>query len=613
MIYRKDIQILRGLAVLLVVLFHLGISGFHSGFLGVDVFFVISGFLMAVLYSQNEKKLFFRKRAFRLLPAYFVTIISTVLAATVIVTPNEFNQVFNQSIYADVFASNIGYWMKNSYFSKAEFNPLLHLWSLGVEIQYYLIIPILFFLFRKSKLFFWVIFSCSIVSCFKMVEISPKTSFFMMPMRLWEFLIGYFIAKFLTTNGNIKTTPLRQNIGSFFFLVILAIPLFEVKESFDFITGHPGFIALGITISTGIVLAFGVNNQFEKSPFGTLLELIGKYSYSIYLVHYPIIVLYLYEPFSGTNIQINNINDLIYLIIFISIASYVMHDCVETKLRYFKKTRFILLIFPISIILITGVGYGLQRNIMYSNDELLIFDSFKDRDTYRCGKIFRFMNPGSITCEITENNTNSMHNIMLLGNSHADSIKTAFAHTASLMGTGLFFLVPNNPLMNNSNIDSNDVVTEAIKHDISTIVMHYSNSAISVSEINKLVTVAQNNNILVSFIMPVPVWKQNVPKALWENHNANKPLQVQTKKDYQNKTGLLKKDLLDIKSTNFRLYEVDNYFCNEACAIVDSLGKPLYFDSGHLTLTGSNKLLGLFEYIINDSKSYKKRCDSRGI
>jgi len=127
--YRKDIQILRGIAVLLVVLYHLGIGGFNSGFLGVDVFFVISGFLMAVLYDQNKKMEFFKKRSLRLLPAYFVTIAATVVASILIVTPNEYNQVVEQSVYADLFASNIGYWMQNSYFSRSEFNPLLHLWS----------------------------------------------------------------------------------------------------------------------------------------------------------------------------------------------------------------------------------------------------------------------------------------------------------------------------------------------------------------------------------------------------------------------------------------------------------------------------------------------------
>ena len=127
MTYRKDIQILRGIAVLLVVLFHLEMAGFASGFLGVDVFFVISGYLMAMMYQPQHKVAFFLKRAKRLLPAYFVTIGATVFGATLLVTPNDYQQVVNQSWFAVLFASNIGFWSENSYFDKAAFKPLLQI------------------------------------------------------------------------------------------------------------------------------------------------------------------------------------------------------------------------------------------------------------------------------------------------------------------------------------------------------------------------------------------------------------------------------------------------------------------------------------------------------
>ena len=135
--YRNDIQMLRGVAVAFVVLFHLEIAGLASGFLGVEVFFVISGFLMAILYKEGEIKKFFQRRANRLLPAYFVTVILTLLLSIIFILPPELKQVSEQSIFSLFFANNFGFWMQNSYFSKTEFNPLLHLWSLGVEIQFY--------------------------------------------------------------------------------------------------------------------------------------------------------------------------------------------------------------------------------------------------------------------------------------------------------------------------------------------------------------------------------------------------------------------------------------------------------------------------------------------
>lgn len=178
MTYRKDIQILRGIAVLLVVLYHLQVSFIKSGFLGVDVFFVISGFLMAILYDLNDKKKFFFRRGKRLLPTYYMIILLTLAVSIFITIPNEFYQVVKQSIYATFFSSNIGFWMQNSYFNKSNFNPLLHLWSLGVEIQFYLIVPLLYWIFQKSKILLPLVLLLSILACFFMVGVSPKTSFF---------------------------------------------------------------------------------------------------------------------------------------------------------------------------------------------------------------------------------------------------------------------------------------------------------------------------------------------------------------------------------------------------------------------------------------------------
>ena len=169
--FRSDIQILRGLAVVYVVLFHLGLKSIQSGFLGVDVFFVISGFLMATLYDGTDKKEFFLRRAKRLLPAYYTTILATLVSSFIINTPSESNQVAIQAILGSSFLSNVGFWLQNSYFSKAEFKPLLHLWSIGVEIQFYLIIPILAYFFAKTRYFLIIILTASMALCFAVLQI----------------------------------------------------------------------------------------------------------------------------------------------------------------------------------------------------------------------------------------------------------------------------------------------------------------------------------------------------------------------------------------------------------------------------------------------------------
>ena len=108
---RQDIQIMRALAVLLVVMFHLQTPGLASGFLGVDIFFVIGGFLMALLYQHGKAIDFYRRRAQRLLPAYFFVVIATLLTSALITLPTEQEQMADQGIYASMFSSNIGFWM----------------------------------------------------------------------------------------------------------------------------------------------------------------------------------------------------------------------------------------------------------------------------------------------------------------------------------------------------------------------------------------------------------------------------------------------------------------------------------------------------------------------
>lgn len=611
MTYRKDIQILRGIAVLLVVFYHFGIFGFDSGFLGVDVFFVISGFLMAILYDKNHKLSFFKKRALRLLPAYFATILVTVLAAIIITTPNEFHQVFNQSIYANFFLSNIGYWAQNSYFSKAEFNVFLHLWSLGVEIQFYLIIPILFYFFQLHKALFWLLLIGSIALCFMMIGISAKTSFFMMPLRLWEFLIGFGIAYYLIPNGKPKVGSSWGGVGLF---VIIAIPLFDINgQSSSIFNGHPAIYALLISLATSFVLLFGIGN-IQYSVFGNVLEKIGQYSYSIYLVHFPVVVLFLYTPFSGTQLQIEHLSDLIWILVITAVLSYFLYHLVEIKLRKIYHIKAVLWLAPVLVFGLVLIGNSVQKQF-FSDKQFKIAEAFSDRSAYRCGKIFRLFNFADKICLIG-NNKDTQNNILLVGNSHADSIKQAFVDSANKNKITTYFVVENTPLMGDSKskkldafsllkggvMDAYDVIDEALSHQVNHIVLHYSHNSISVNTIKLLVKLANKKDIFVSFIMPIPTYKAHIPKALWDYEQYNKALPIQTKADYQRKMSGFLKSLTQIKTANFKIYEVAHYFCDEKCRITADDDKPFYFDKTHLTLTGASVLSALFDQIVLEHK-----------
>lgn len=588
--FRSDIQILRGLAVAFVVLFHLETAGLASGFLGVDVFFVVSGFLMAILYQpgQGATKKFFDRRAKRLLPAYFATVAFTLFASIFIVLPSELGQVVEQSIYSLFFANNIGFWMQNSYFSKTDFNPLLHLWSLGVEIQFYLIVPLLVWFFRKSKLFLPIALVGSFAACIFIVGISPKTSFFMMPLRVWEFLIGFAAAYYLTVNGSVKYKNLNA-IGIIGLIALIAIPFINVDgQSLNRMLGHPSLYALGVSIATLAVIGFGLPEMIKESFIGKVFAKIGNYSYSIYLVHFPIIVLYLYEPFSGTILYPERYIDKFILLVLIIFISILMHKYIETK-----KISSVVKVYIgslASVFLLIGVATAAPK-MMYNTKEQNIFSGLEDRAPYRCGKMIRITEPSAISCKINSEDFNK--SVLLVGNSHADSIKKAFSDVASQNKINTYFLVSNTPLMDNS-ISPERLIKEAKSRGVHHIVLHYSPNALKLETTEKLLKIAEMNAVKVDLILPVPVYKDSIPKLLYlgELEKINKDDYIAEHKSYFEQINKLKS-----KFKNFNVFEVHQALCKTDCAVETSDHKPYYFDSNHLTLTGSDQLKTVFDKI----------------
>ena len=604
MVYRQDIQVLRGISVLLVVLYHLDFSWLKSGFLGVDVFFVISGFLMCLLYDKHNKQKFFERRAKRLLPAYLATILVTLIAASLIVAPLEFKQVAQQSGFALFFSSNIGFWLQNSYFSRSEFNLLLHLWSLGVEIQFYLIVPLLFWIFSKIKHSLFIILAGSLLGCFLLVELSASTAFFMMPARLWEFLIGYAVAAHMTNRGAI----IRHRygwLGGTGLVVMLCIPFMPVDgEARSFVFGHPGLNALGVALATAAVLAFGLPSCLERTRVFKFLERLGTYSYSIYLVHFPVIVLYLYEPFNGTILKTTEIADTFILAALITALSYLMYRFVESPVRSTNRMGLKFSSASLVIVVCGLVGFQYQK-LIYSDQEMRIFNAWEDRAPFRCGKSARFIHPLEMSCELNKTPEPSDRRVLLVGNSHADSIKQTFVSVAQKNNVGVHFIAHNNALMRGG-ASPEKVVQLALDKDIDLIVLHQSQLVIEPEIIQKLVQLAGKQYIPVSMIMPIPTWDRHILEALYANIRLGEELPSQTLAQYRESIENVRGPLTSIKSRGFDFYEVGDVFCQPECKIVDEEGYPLYFDSHHLTITGSQYLSEIFATVISNTFKHEE-------
>ena len=337
------------------------------------------------------------------------------------------------------------------------------------------------------------------------------------------------------------------------------------------------------------------------------MEILGKYSYSIYLVHFPVIVLYLYQPFSGTNLKPSSLAQTFVLLSITLVLSMLMYHFVENPGRFGKKTNNKKvknkktnnwwLAAPILVLTLSLIGSNLQQS-KFAENELLIFNAWNDRSPYRCGKLFRVVEPKSISCEITKNLEKPDNRIMLVGNSHADAIKTTFASVAEEQNISVRFMVSNLPLMPKG-IKPEKVLQEALSRNITKVVLHYSSGGINLPGIREFVNLAKNDGIEVAFIMPVPTWDKHIPQALWEHAKFNKNLPIQTLEDYESANQDVYQKLSSFDSDNFKIYQLGDIFCQENCSILSGSGKPLYFDEGHLTLTGSEELRILFHSIMN--------------
>jgi peptidoglycan/LPS O-acetylase OafA/YrhL len=302
--FRPDIEGLRGIAVLMVVAYHCGIRVFSGGFIGVDVFFVLSGYLItALLVAEVEKTSrlslleFYARRARRLLPASALVLLVTLLVSTVILAPNEIAFAGRAGRATALYMSNIFFALNaaNYFAPDVDTNPLLHTWTLAVEEQFYLFWPLLIMLgmqFLKSKKTLFVgllgLIVLSLAACVWFTANGGVFAFYGLPARAWEFGIAGLAV--LIPRGTIKL-PLAGwfAVGWLGIATILASGYLVSSD-----IGFPGFIALAPVLGTVGVLVAGAELPYRGAGLllgSAPLQFLGRLSYSWYLWHWPFLVL----------------------------------------------------------------------------------------------------------------------------------------------------------------------------------------------------------------------------------------------------------------------------------------------------------------------------------
>ena len=290
--YRREIDGLRGIAVIPVILFHAGFELFSGGFVGVDVFFVISGYLITnIIIEDLERKQFnlvnfYERRARRILPALFFVMICCIPISWIWMLPNEMRD-FSQSLVAvSLFFSNILFWKKTGYFfQQAEEIPLLHTWSLAVEEQFYILFPIFLILIwsiGKNKVF-WVIFFIAVIS-FLLSEWGWRNNsvanFYLTPTRAWELLAGC-ISAFIVQRIGIQKNNTLASLG--FIAIVFAIFIYNEDTPF------PSIYTLVPVVGVVLLIIYADKDTLATKILSSrLLVGVGLISYSAYLWHQPL-------------------------------------------------------------------------------------------------------------------------------------------------------------------------------------------------------------------------------------------------------------------------------------------------------------------------------------
>jgi len=385
--YRREIDGLRALAVLPVILFHAGFETFSGGFVGVDVFFVISGYLITtiILAELEQGKFsivnFYERRARRILPALFVIMLVSFILGYFLLMPDEFKNIGQSFVATSLFSNNVLLGLTSGYWDLAsEFKPLLHTWSLGVEEQYYVIVPILLLVFwkisRRSIVYLlWSIFLTSLLFAVWFVNISPKWSFYLLPTRAWEICIGALAAIYSVKYSQFIEKYKYSGALSLFGLILI---IFSILV-FDSTVLSPGLLLLIPTVGAVLLIIFCRQNSIAFSVLGNRVTVfLGLLSYSLYLWHQPIFAfLRAYSDQHPSSFSFLALIPLVFLL------SYITWKFVETPFR--KKSlisrNFVFFYSVLGTVVFVTIGlylnksYGMASRVFY--DGVVVADMDK--------------------------------------------------------------------------------------------------------------------------------------------------------------------------------------------------------------------------------------------
>lgn len=499
--YRREIDGLRTIAIVPVVLFHAGYTLFSGGYIGVDIFFVISGYLITSVILEEKKSStftlinFYERRARRILPALFFLMAVCTPISWLLYMPNEMKDFSRSLISVVTFISNIFFWKTTGYFeTAAELKPLLHTWSLAVEEQFYLLFPLLLMAawpLNRIKLYvFSLIFALSLISAEINVATNPIETFFTFHNRAWELLMGAGAAYFTFKRKETIQSNLIMNIIHIGGLALILVPIFI----FDNQTPSPGLLTTIPTIGATLIILFESKNTIAYKILSSQLFVgVGLISYSLYLWHQPIFAYFR----QTTNHQSGNFTFALLIILTLGLATAswkYIEQPFRNKEKFNQKDIFKYSFIGIFLFILIGATGSYTKGFQdfyvanrMSSPELFRYKLIKEHtgkdisnqmiDDEICNYWVSEIN------EITEkrfNNCAKIFNkgIVVLGDSHAMNLYNILSkanHSRFLIGISKPGCRPHNK-SSNCHYDSFNKFLERHHKNIAYIIYHQSGS-----------------------------------------------------------------------------------------------------------------------------------------
>jgi peptidoglycan/LPS O-acetylase OafA/YrhL len=612
--YRAEIDGLRAIAVSVVVLFHAGLETFSGGFIGVDVFFVISGYLIATIIiseAQEERfsfMVFYERRARRLMPALFLVLWFSLLASVVIYSPADLRE-FGRSAFATVwFFANFYSWREQNYFAvESELAPLLHMWSLAVEEQYYLLFPpVLLILVRLGvKVLFAAVVAglvLSFIAALILIDISEAATFYMLPTRAWELLAGVLCALTLIHKGHYKSQFLNQ-VMSFSGLCLITYSTFVLSGD----TPTPGLTTILPVLGAALIIVFAVKDTLVNRLLTfTPAVSLGLISYSFYLWHQPI---FAFAKYLG--VQIEGSASIVPLILLAMILAWLSWRYVENRFRgrggkvgQNKVFGYSLLLALITSAASLTLVYsdGLPNRFSLNQQAVFDFQNYDRSKIYREEKCFLMLDQSPQDFDLSCSENDSFY---VWGDSHA----AALSWGINLMSPITQLTAAGCPPIIDAVISGrphceavNQFIFEEIKREKPRLLIMHANwfelSPETRSLLGQTLRKIERNSpeTSVMLIGSVPQWPRGLPSILAasgfevEDFNATTSLKNSMLENTASVDAKLKAVVKNIDSKSIVFVSLLDKFCSDSHCLTssnDGIVEPFSWDRAHLTASGS--------------------------